>query len=588
LKNLNINIFSILIIGFVYGNPIETDYNLPDNFPEINITIVDNPDSGYLFLCAYLMSSTPFSLGNYMMILNNDGSPVFFKEMQYKALDFKVQSSDLLSFIGKNDNNYHCGTVYLMDTTYAVVDTFRIQGYCTDRHDVQVLPNGNVLLLGKITQQVNMSHIVLGGKSNASVTGCIIQEQDQDKNVVFEWNSFDHYNILDAVHEDLTERSIDYVHANAIELDSDGHILLSSRHLDEITKIDRNSGAIIWRLGGLNNQFTFVNDDTSSQQHAHSPFCYQHDIRRLENGNITIYDNGNYKDSSYTRIAEYELDEQNLIATLVWEYRSTPDRFCHFVGNAQRLPNGNTMSIWNGESFPTTITEIRPDCTKAFEMNFPEVIDNNGNKIGVFNYRAFRSEWQGRAVKPYLWKNFTYNSLSLNFVQFGDSSIVQYKIYQGLSEDSLYVIDSTSHNYLNLYGLSPGQKYYFQVSSINSDDNESPMSNMIDFRAISPQSIDIDEIVPDHYILHQNHPNPFNPVTTIQYDLRENSRINLNVYDLLGRKVRELVNDYQPAGTKSVIWNGTNDQGAAVSAGVYLFQIQAGEFVQTKKMVLLK
>ncbi len=97
-----------------------------------------------------------------------------------------------------------------------------------------------------------------------------------------------------------------------------------------------------------------------------------------------------------------------------------------------------------------------------------------------------------------------------------------------------------------------------------------------------------EELLPDVYALHQNYPNPFNPITTLRYDLPEQSMVNIIIYDLLGRQVRTLINQTQDAGFKSVIWNATNDHGKPVSAGVYLYKIQAGEFVQTRKMVLLK
>ena len=94
--------------------------------------------------------------------------------------------------------------------------------------------------------------------------------------------------------------------------------------------------------------------------------------------------------------------------------------------------------------------------------------------------------------------------------------------------------------------------------------------------------------IPEVFALHQNYPNPFNTITTLRYDLPENSYVNVTIYDMLGREIRTLVNSTQDAGFKSVIWNATNDYGKPVSAGVYLYQIRAGEFVQTKKMVLLK
>ncbi|MDP6499278.1 MAG: PQQ-binding-like beta-propeller repeat protein [Candidatus Marinimicrobia bacterium] len=101
-------------------------------------------------------------------------------------------------------------------------------------------------------------------------------------------------------------------------------------------------------------------------------------------------------------------------------------------------------------------------------------------------------------------------------------------------------------------------------------------------------STEPEHFIPEEFVLHQNYPNPFNPVTTLRYDLPEQSNVNIIIYDIMGREVKSLINQTQDAGFKSVIWNATNDYGKPVSAGVYLYQIQAGEFVQTKKMVLLK
>ena len=95
-------------------------------------------------------------------------------------------------------------------------------------------------------------------------------------------------------------------------------------------------------------------------------------------------------------------------------------------------------------------------------------------------------------------------------------------------------------------------------------------------------------IIPIAYTLHQNYPNPFNPITSLRYDLPEQAQVTLTVYDMLGREVTQIINTTQEAGFKSVQWNATDSYGKPVSAGVYLYQIRAGEFVQTKKMVLLK
>jgi hypothetical protein len=85
-----------------------------------------------------------------------------------------------------------------------------------------------------------------------------------------------------------------------------------------------------------------------------------------------------------------------------------------------------------------------------------------------------------------------------------------------------------------------------------------------------------------------SYPNPFNPVTTLRYHLTEDGLVKITIYDLLGREVKRLVNSEQTAGYKSIQWDATNDAGSPVSAGLYLYTIQVGEFRQTKKMVLMK
>ena len=96
------------------------------------------------------------------------------------------------------------------------------------------------------------------------------------------------------------------------------------------------------------------------------------------------------------------------------------------------------------------------------------------------------------------------------------------------------------------------------------------------------------ETVPNDFNVFQNYPNPFNPVTSLSYDLLEDSYVSVTIYDVLGNVIKNLVNANQSSGYKSVQWNATNDRNEPVSAGLYLYTIQAGEFRQTKKMVLLK
>ena len=85
-----------------------------------------------------------------------------------------------------------------------------------------------------------------------------------------------------------------------------------------------------------------------------------------------------------------------------------------------------------------------------------------------------------------------------------------------------------------------------------------------------------------------NYPNPFNPSTTINYSLKENSKVSLNIYNIKGQKVKTLVNEVLPAGDHSVIWHSRDDNGKHVSSGIYFYKLNAGDHQKVKKMVLLK
>ena len=93
---------------------------------------------------------------------------------------------------------------------------------------------------------------------------------------------------------------------------------------------------------------------------------------------------------------------------------------------------------------------------------------------------------------------------------------------------------------------------------------------------------------PSQFMLEQNYPNPFNPETKISYRLPENGFISLTIHDLLGRKIKTLVSDYQQAGQYSVTWNGKDEAGNSLASGIYLYTLKTGNILQSKKMILMK
>ena len=143
---------------------------------------------------------------------------------------------------------------------------------------------------------------------------------------------------------------------------------------------------------------------------------------------------------------------------------------------------------------------------------------------------------------------------------------------------------SVSHQTIYTYTdntVIDNETYDYRIADVDYDGNK--VYHSMTVMGVSPGTA-----VPLSFVLHQNYPNPFNPITQIKYELPKASLVNITIYDMIGRIVNNLVSSQQTAGYKSLQWNATNNRGQPVSAGVYLYKIQAGEFRQTKKMILLK
>ena len=364
---------------------------LPPDFPAISVTTYDSNkvSPGYIFVGTW--SSAPNS-GSYIMILNNDGTPVDgnkYQELVKTAIDFKVQPNGLLSYaqslvplpIGGGWDVEH----KLVDESVTnIVETIQMQdGYVAESHDLQLLPNGNVLQFGYYFSEVDLSRIASGGNPAALVSGCIIQELDSDRNAVFQWRSWDHHNFADFAYPNPTAANISEFHVNDIYMDVDGNIIAGTP--TEIRKINRQTGEVMWTLGGSDNEFAIVGTGYNAGDFG------GHGTYRLANGNFLEYDNSHAGITS--RAFEYSLDESGKVATVVWSYE--PDTMIpgFATGNAQRLPNGNTLICWGifrNASVPIC-TEVTPSGEKVFELTFTD--------LSLQSYRAFRFPYPADSQK---------------------------------------------------------------------------------------------------------------------------------------------------------------------------------------------
>ena len=309
-----------------------------------------NAVKGYFFLTA----------NDNLVILDKSANPVYYKPIK-DVLDFTLEKKNMLFSIKEK--------TYIMDSTFCLIDSFACKNNVQhDPHDKILLPDGHLILLGSEKVKVDLNVYPEWKKKCARDTSgaiaVVLQEQDDKRNVVWEWHAKDHFALIDVdTFFDVHFCPPQWTHSNALMLDNDGNIILSSRDFDEITKINRKDGTIIWRFGGKHNQFNFVDCPV--------PFYGQHNIRRIANGHFTLFDDGQNIVPHAARALEFELDEINKIATLKWSYTFDSTVNSSSRGSVQRLPDGNTLinyGVTSGSDVSFVI--VNPAGTKLFQVNY--------------------------------------------------------------------------------------------------------------------------------------------------------------------------------------------------------------------------
>lgn len=194
---------------------------------------------------------------------------------------------------------------------------------------------------------------------------------------------------------------------------------------------------------------------------------------------------------------------------------------------------------------------------------------------------------------------------SVEFIVVYDQNEIDYQAFKGAFEGNEYFVhaNKVSEGIAKfVFASADGQMDAFELGSLKFKKSNavlnSTVTSLYKINGGSPQtgpSLSLDgitstenEVIPSDYKLSQNYPNPFNPTTTIEFALPQADYVSIKIYDMLGREVATLINDQRSVGNYSVVWNGINDFGHKVSSGTYIYRITAGNFVQTKKMLLLK
>jgi len=198
-------------------------------------------------------------------------------------------------------------------------------------HDLIALQDGSYWLMCDETRTMDLS--AAGGATGAQVTGTVVQHVSESEAVLFEWSSFDHFAITDLDSASRTVPTVNWTHGNALALDADGNLVISFRSLSEVTKIDTRTGAVVWRMGGSCNEFTF--------DEAPPPFSRQHGVRLTPGGELVLLDNLGHDTGS--RGERYAVDPASRTARMIGAYVPSVPAVASLGGTTQYLPNGHTL-----------------------------------------------------------------------------------------------------------------------------------------------------------------------------------------------------------------------------------------------------
>jgi len=353
---------------------------------DLTIRTIGTSSGGYNL--TNIITSDPSK--NYLLAFDDLGRIRWYRLIPgMGASSEKLQNGNFLTFMGSS-TGFQDDYGFFLELTPAGEEVARYEAprpFYTDGHELLFTPaagGGSYAHFFSYDRRV-IDTTRIGGQPNTTIAGHQILRYRPNGELEFRWNAWDHFVIEDWIEEPAGDRQRpegDFDHPNSLHIDSDGNYVVSWRSMAEITKIDATSGAIIYRFGGRNNQFTIIDDPLYDAQRGFA-FCGQHSVRILPGGNVLLYDNGLRHNPQQSRAVEYKLDVENRVAKMVFEYRHDPPIYTPFTGNVARLANGNTIV---GFAFRGAVAEVDPAGTAVWRAAITAI----GSPLGVVTYRINR------------------------------------------------------------------------------------------------------------------------------------------------------------------------------------------------------
>jgi hypothetical protein len=361
---------------------------LPPALAGVRLSLVSGTRPGWGYTLASLIA--PGGDG-YLVAFDGDGNIRWFRDFgKLYVQEAKQQTNgDFTVFVGNSIGDNPAAGAFVEvtpqgDSVRAITAT---GSPYTDGHELQVVSDASGhriadYLFGYDIRSVDETSY--GGGPADQIAGHQLLRISAAGQVDTLMQGWGYWHPADKVDPPTADQSID--HPNSIAFDVDGGIVVSYRNLGAVIKIDPQTRAVLWQMGGARNQFTFINDPLNG-------FGGQHDVQVLPNGHFLVFDNGVTHSPQSSRAVEYAVDEPARTATMVWQYAPSPLLFNEFTGSAQRLSNGNTVIAWTNAGL---IDEVSSNGTLLDRMQLY-------NSPGVANtsaYRAIRISNLYRYVKP--------------------------------------------------------------------------------------------------------------------------------------------------------------------------------------------
>lgn len=367
---------------------------LPPNFPAWSAERPGRPQAAW-----YVVAPCCSELATYVAIFDTHGVPVWWIDTGTPPLDASLlpdgdvvwaqrRGVDLAPGVSSGTYEEH-GLAGKLRRTFTTPD-----GSPTDRHELQLLPNGDyVVVVYRARDGVDLSPY--GGPSDATVLDAVVEEITPDHKIAWSWSTADHVDLAETgrwyqnfvidnpVRLPDGRTAYDIVHLNAVEPYGPHRFLVSLRHTDAVYSIDKSSGDVLWKLGGTptSRSLKILGDHVAD-------FGGQHDVRVLPDGTVTLHDNGTLR-GRRPRALRFRVRPRARTATLIEHvtYREAATSGC--CGSARKLPGGHWVISWGGLH---DIEETTSAGKRAFALHFPSYISYRAFPVlpGRLSYKALR------------------------------------------------------------------------------------------------------------------------------------------------------------------------------------------------------